>query len=70
MLEYLSERGRKYVRTLPPLVQAHFSNLNNMYDKEKNPKGLINMGTAETKLVDAEVCRLLEKIASETTLEG
>ncbi|MFR2966185.1 MAG: hypothetical protein ACLTK0_07275 [Anaerovoracaceae bacterium] len=37
-----------------------------MYDGRT--QGLINMGTAETKLVDAEVCRLLEKITSETSL--
>ncbi len=70
MLEYLSDRGKKFVRTMPPLVQAHFSNLNNMYDKEKNPGGLINMGTAETKLVDREVCELLKKVADRMPLEG
>ena len=43
MLEYLSERGRKWVRTLPPLVKAHFDNFYNMYDKEKNPNGLITV---------------------------
>lgn len=70
MLEYLSDRGKKYVRTLPPLVQAHFSNLNNLYDREKNPGGLINMGTAETKLVDSEVCELLVNVQSRMNLEG
>lgn len=63
MLEYLSERGKKWVRTLPPLVKAHFDNFYNMYDREKNPNGLINMGTAESHLVDAEVCALLKKTA-------
>ena len=56
MLEYLSERGKKWVRTLPPLVKAHFDNFYNMYDKETNPKGLVNMGTAESHLVNKEVC--------------
>lgn len=70
MLEYLSERGKKWVRTLPPLVKAHFDNFYNMYDKEKNPNGLINMGTAESHLVDAEVCDLLRKSAERMHLSG
>ncbi len=70
MQEYLSERGKKWVRTLPPLVKAHFDNFNNMYDKEKNPKGLVNMGTAESHLVNAEVCDLLRKSAERMSLTG
>ncbi|MFQ7738766.1 MAG: aminotransferase class I/II-fold pyridoxal phosphate-dependent enzyme [Emergencia timonensis] len=70
MLEYLSERGRKWVRTLPPLVKAHFDNFYNMYDKEKNPKGLINMGTAESHLVNNEICDLLRKSAERMDLTG
>lgn len=70
MLEYLSERGRKWVRTLPPLVKAHFDNFHNMYDKETNPKGLINMGTAESHLVNNEICDLLKLSADRMDLTG
>lgn len=70
MLEYLSERGKKWVRTLPPLVKAHFDNFYNMYDKETNPKGLVNMGTAESHLVNKEVCNLLRKSAEHMDLTG
>ena len=70
MLEYLSERGKKWVRTLPPLVKAHFDNFYNMYDKETNPKGLVNMGTAESHLVNKEVCTLLRKSAEHMDLTG
>jgi len=61
MIEFLSERGRANVKDMPPLVQAHFSTLNDMYDPIQNPSGHINMGTAETRLVDNEVISLLEK---------
>lgn len=70
MIEYLSERGKKWVRTLPPLVKAHFDNFYNMYDKDINPKGLINMGTAESHLVDNEICDLLRKSADRMELNG
>lgn len=70
MLEYLSERGKKWVRTSPPLVKAHFDNFYNMYDKETNPKGLVNMGTAESHLVNKEVCNLLRKSAEHMDLTG
>lgn len=70
MLEYLSERGKKWVRTLPPLVKAHFDNFYNMYDKDTNPDGLINMGTAESHLVNKEVCDLLRKSAERMDLTG
>lgn len=70
MLEYLSERGRKWVRTLPPLVKAHFDNFYNMYDKEKNPNGLVNMGTAESHLINNEICDLLRKSAERMDLTG
>ena len=70
MIEYLSERGKKWVRTLPPLVKAHFDNFYNMYDRETNPKGLINMGTAESHLVNEEICGLLKKAAEKMELTG
>lgn len=70
MIEYLSDRGKKWVRTLPPLVKAHFDNFYNMYDKETNPNGLVNMGTAESHLVNKEVCDLLRKSAERMDLSG
>ncbi|MEE0514976.1 MAG: aminotransferase class I/II-fold pyridoxal phosphate-dependent enzyme [Emergencia sp.] len=70
MLEFLSERGKNWVRTLPPLVKAHFDNFYNMYDKDTNPGGLINMGTAESHLVNKEVCDLLRKSAERMDLTG
>lgn len=70
MLNYLSDRGKKWVRTLPPLVKAHFDNFYNIYDKETNPKGFINMGTAENHLVNDEICDLLRKSADRMDLTG
>lgn len=58
------------MRTLPPLVKAHFDNFYNMYDRETNPNGLINMGTAESHLVNGEVCDLLRKAAERMDLTG
>lgn len=69
MMEYLSERGRANVKDLPALVQAHFNALGDMYDPEENPNGHINMGTAETRLVDWEVIELLEKTAQRMKLK-
>lgn len=72
MKEFLAPRGQKWARALPPLVKAHFDNFYNLYDKETNPEGLINMGTAESHLVNKEVCQLVEtvmgrvKVTSET----
>lgn len=70
MQEYLSDRGRQWVKTLPPLVKAHFDNFYNMYDKEKNPTGLVNMGTAESHLVNDEICNLLRRSAERMDLTG
>lgn len=70
MLEYLSDRGREWVRTLPPLVKAHFDNFYNMYDPISNPNGLVNMGTAESHLVNDEICDLLRKAAENMELSG
>lgn len=41
-----------------------------MYDRETNPNGLINMGTAESHLVNGEVCDLLRKAAERMDLTG
>jgi len=68
MKEFLSRRGRSNVKDMPPLVHAHFSTENDRYHPEKNPGGHINMGTAETRLVDTEVVDLLHKIQRRMTL--
>lgn len=68
MLAFLSERGRKNVKSLPALVQAHFNALNDMYDPKTNPQGHINMGTAETRLVDRETIDLLKTVSSRMEL--
>lgn len=70
MINHLSERGKKWVRTLPPLVKAHFDNFYNMYDKDTNPEGLINMGTAESHLVNKEICELLKIAGDRMELTG
>lgn len=70
MTEYLSERGKRWVRTLPPLVKAHFDNFDNMYDRTANPGGLINMGTAESHLADREMIGLLRSVSERMSLTG
>lgn len=69
MLEYLSERGRTNVKELPALVQAHFNALGDMYDAVENPQGHINMGTAETRLVDQETIALLKTVSQRMELK-
>lgn len=68
MMELLSERGRSNVKDLPSLVQAHFDALGDMYDPTNNPGGHINMGTAETRLVDKEAIQLLEQTTAKMKL--
>ena len=62
MKEFLSKRGQENVKDMPPLVHAHFSTEDDRYHPEKNPTGHINMGTAETRLVDKEMVDLLHTI--------
>ncbi|XVG95640.1 aminotransferase class I/II-fold pyridoxal phosphate-dependent enzyme [Eubacteriales bacterium KG127] len=69
MLEFLSKRGKSNVRPLPALVKAHFDALEDIYDKDTNPNGYINFGTAETKLVDEEAIALLEKVSRDMDLK-
>lgn len=64
------QNGQEVGAHPPPLVKAHFDNFYNMYDKETNPGGLINMGTAESHLVNREVCDLLRKAADRMDLTG
>lgn len=69
MLALLSERGKKNVKDLPALVQAHFNALNDMYEPIENPQGHINMGTAETRLVDREAIALLKTVTNRMELQ-
>ncbi len=70
MIEYLSKRGRKWVRNLPPLVKVHFDHFYDMYDPQTNPRGLINMGTAESHLVDREIIDLIRTVTARMPLTG
>ncbi|MDO4721085.1 MAG: aminotransferase class I/II-fold pyridoxal phosphate-dependent enzyme [Peptostreptococcaceae bacterium] len=69
MLEFLSKRGKTNVKDLPALVKAHFNALKDLYDPVSNPEGYINMGTAETKLVDGELIELMKKIMDRLHIE-
>jgi len=69
MKEFLSDRGRTNVKDVPPLVHAHFSTENDRYHSKNNPTGHINMGTAETHLVNAEMIDLLYKVQNRMELK-
>ncbi len=69
MKQFLSTRGQANVKDLPFLMHAHFSAMNDMCS-EKNPKGHINLGTAENRLIDNLMLDLLGKVHSRLTLTG
>lgn len=62
MKQFLSKRGQSYVRDMSPLMQAHYSTQNIRYNPETRPDGHINLGTAETHLINNEVIDILYKI--------
>ena len=62
MKDSLSKRGRELVRDMSPLMHAHYSVEHLKYDPEIRPDGYINMGTAETHLINDEIIELLTKI--------
>lgn len=64
MKDHLSKRGRHWVKDMSPLMNADFSTRNNRYDPELRPEGYINMGTAETHLINDQAIALLTKIHS------
>lgn len=68
MKEFLSNRGKSYVKELSPLMHADFSTRNYRYDPETQPDGHINMGTAESHLINKEVIALLTKLQSRMTI--
>jgi len=63
MRDSLSLRGRALVRDMSPLMQAHYSIQDIQYDEKVRPDGYINMGTAETHLINQEIIDLLNKIS-------
>jgi len=62
MKEHLSKRGQTLVKDLSPLMQAHYNIQEDLYHPVNNPLGYINMGTAESHLVNDEILDLLHKI--------
>lgn len=68
MKQFLSQRGKALVKDMSPLMHAHFSTQNDRYHPEKNPQGHINMGTAETHLINDEVLDLLSTLQNRMEL--
>ena len=68
MKQFLSERGKALVKDMSPLMHADFSTRDKLYNPETNPDGYINMGTAETHLINSEVIELLSKIQNRMEL--
>jgi len=68
MKQYLSNRGKEHVRDMTPLMYAHYSTAEILYDPEVRADGYINMGTAETHLINNEVIELLSKVQNRMTL--
>lgn len=62
MKEKLSKRGQGFSKEMPLLANTHFSIRKDLYDPVHNANGYVNMGTAETHLIDEEVIDLLNKI--------
>ncbi len=69
MKENLSKRGKSLVRDMSILMHADFSVRDQMYDPEIRPNGYINLGTAETLLVDDEVIAVLTDIQQNLKLK-
>jgi aspartate/methionine/tyrosine aminotransferase len=62
MKEHLSNRGQSLSRDMPALQGAHYAIQSNLYHPETNPCGYINMGTAESHLINDEVIAILSRI--------
>ena len=69
MIDSLSTRGRTWVRDMSPLMHAHYSVEHIKYDPDIRPDGYINMGTAETHLINEEVIELLTKISNRMEIQ-
>lgn len=70
MKQLLSKRGMANVKDMPMLVHAHWMTLDDSFDSKTNPKGYINLGTAENHLIDSMVLDLLTRIQSQMRLEA
>jgi len=68
MKESLSARGKALVRDMSPLMHAHYSIEHLKYDCDIRPDGYINMGTAETHLINDEVIELLNTVTDRLEL--
>lgn len=69
MEQFLSQRGRKFVKDMPPLMAAHFRIVDQLYHPKIRPEGYINMGTAETHLMDHTMSKLIQKIQIEMPVD-
>ena len=69
MNENLSIRGKALVKDMSPLMHADFSTRDKLYNPDTNPTGYINMGTAETHLINNEVIDLIHKIQDRMELK-
>ncbi|MCD7896921.1 MAG: aminotransferase class I/II-fold pyridoxal phosphate-dependent enzyme [Planctomycetaceae bacterium] len=70
MKDSLSQRGRALVKDMSPLMHADFSTRGDQYHPEKNPRGHINMGTAETHLINDDVIALLRTVQARMPLHA
>lgn len=58
----LSKRGMSNVKDMSPLMHADFSTRDKRYNPVTRKDGYINLGTAETHLIDDEIINLLYKL--------
>ena len=68
MKESLSVRGQSKVKEMSPLMHADFSTRDKLYDPVTRPDGYINLGTAETHLINDEVIELIYKLQNRMKL--
>lgn len=61
MINPLSERGKRLLKETPPLVKAHIECAMNPFDPVRNSDGYINFGTAENKVLEAEILEILNQ---------
>lgn len=66
----LSKRGKSNVKEMSALMHADFSTRDKRYDPVNRKDGYINLGTAETHLIDKELIAFLENIQKNMKLES
>lgn len=69
MKQHLSVRGQSFAKDISPLVHEHFRIQEDQYHPEKNKTGHINMGTAETHLINDEMLEVLQAVQARVKLE-